>query len=741
MPDVLNLEPAVYTESTTAVSAIATSPWAKLVAVAGQKQVILYNSETLAPLGILPFPEGQIRVLRFSRNGSLLLAGGGRGASKGLAVVWNVVTGERVFEVGDELDEVLAADISADQSLIALGGPQKVVRVYSTATGELAWEVTKHTDWILSLEFSPDSVLVATSDRSGGLHVWESFTGRHYAALDGHQSPVTAVSWRIDSNVLASASEDVTIRLWELENGTSIKSWNAHGGGTAAVEFCRDGRLVSCGRDRIAKIWDQNGTQLLALEPFGDLALQVSHCDETDRVIAGDWTGNIRVYAAADGARIGQLAQNPPTLAMRIEAAEGLLTAAQENVVQVQTAFDAVAAQRTAQAEKLNVANAALATAQQVVTDIQATVAEKTAELTTVQTRHAERQQQVKALKEAVPQLVAAVDNAQRAVAAQPDNKQLTNVAAMLTAQLAERQLSVEGLEATIAQQTEQIATLTAAVTQATNQLPEVEQATANAQAAVTKEAESLSALQQAEQAKQNELAAAQQDVSNRQAETDRWRQYVALRDELAAVAEQRAVRDASQLKLLEAQAALAEHEEIIAATQQGIATHEQNIADKPAIIAALVTKIETITGERSRRDAQIAAVDKTLPLLKDAVTQTTAASQLLPNDSELQTTVVSLTEVVTQQTESLAALKTQQDESAAALAELEQAKATEDQALAVATSGLSAAQAKLPELQAGLEPLQAAVVPCQAAFDASVAELTQAEQAVEQRRMTLRTP
>ncbi|HAD62058.1 MAG TPA: hypothetical protein DCG12_22700, partial [Planctomycetaceae bacterium] len=35
LPDVLSLEPVVHTEATTAVSAIATSPWAKLIAVAG----------------------------------------------------------------------------------------------------------------------------------------------------------------------------------------------------------------------------------------------------------------------------------------------------------------------------------------------------------------------------------------------------------------------------------------------------------------------------------------------------------------------------------------------------------------------------------------------------------------------------------------------------------------------------------------------------------------------------------
>ena len=49
---------------------------------------------------------------------------------------------------GEEFEIVLAADISADHSLVALGGPPRLVRVYSTASGERVHEIKKHTDWI-----------------------------------------------------------------------------------------------------------------------------------------------------------------------------------------------------------------------------------------------------------------------------------------------------------------------------------------------------------------------------------------------------------------------------------------------------------------------------------------------------------------------------------------------------------------------------------------------------------------
>ena len=343
----LSLEPIVKAARANAVTALASSPWAPVFAVGGQKQVALYHAESLDLLGVLPFPEGIPHVLKFSRSGSLLLAGGGKGAKSGRVVVWNVISGERVFEVGDETDLVLAADISADQAQIALGGPSKVVRVYSTRDGKLLREIRKHTDWVTALEFSPDAVLLASGDRSGGLFVWEAFTGREYLTLRNHTAAITDVSWRADANVLASGSEDGTIRLWEMENGGNIKGWGAHGGGVASVQYGKDGRLVSCGRDRVTKIWNQAGAVQRQFDAFADLALKTTFDHEGTRVLAGDWTGIVRAWNAGNGRIVGSVTTNPPTFSERLELLAKEITA--KEAAQAKLNADAVASQAAAQ--------------------------------------------------------------------------------------------------------------------------------------------------------------------------------------------------------------------------------------------------------------------------------------------------------------------------------------------------------------------------------------------------------
>ncbi|MCH9023087.1 MAG: hypothetical protein IID32_10040, partial [Planctomycetes bacterium] len=153
MPQHLLLEPVVMTDRPSALADIAVNPWAPIVALTGEKQILLYHSESLELLGILPYPNGFPHSLAFSRDGRLLLAGGGRAGQSGQAILWQLEDGKRILEVGDEYDAVLAADISSDLTSIALGGPSRLLKIYNTADGELLHNIKKHTDWIMAIAY------------------------------------------------------------------------------------------------------------------------------------------------------------------------------------------------------------------------------------------------------------------------------------------------------------------------------------------------------------------------------------------------------------------------------------------------------------------------------------------------------------------------------------------------------------------------------------------------------------
>jgi dipeptidyl aminopeptidase/acylaminoacyl peptidase len=291
------------------VTALATSPWAPLAAVAGHERIYLYNLATRTPAGELAFPEGIPYVLRFSRDGSMLLAGGGRGVQSGKVVLFDVKSGQRRAVIGQEMDIVLAADISADGKLVALGGPSKVVKVYTVADGKPAYELKRHTDWITALEFSPDGSRLATADRAGGIYLWESASGGIIVSLAEHKDSVTTLDWRSDGLVLASGSEDGQIIIWNAQDGfpvatiakahTPKAAAGAYGkveGGVLSVGFMPDGRLLSVGRDRALRVWTSDGKPKGAAPPADFLLTKVAGAWDAKLAIAGDYEGRLILW-------------------------------------------------------------------------------------------------------------------------------------------------------------------------------------------------------------------------------------------------------------------------------------------------------------------------------------------------------------------------------------------------------------------------------------------------------------
>jgi len=320
MPGQLLLDPVVTTEKATASTALAASPWAPLVAIGSQRQILLYNTDTYQLAGVLPFPEGYPVDAKFSRNGKLLIVGGGRGGHTGLAAVWDIVSGERILSVGEDLDAVLAADISANQKFIATGGPDKLVKLYATATGEMINKMKKHTDWVTAAEFSPDAKYLATGDRSGGIVIWEAGTGREVNAINVHKKEITSLNWR-SPKLIAASSEDGYVKTFNAMEGDEVKSTRTHSPGVLHAGINHSGWIVTCGRDKRVYTWDQNVSRKTSIPVSTDLPIRVAFTHDAKKVIGTDWKGNVFVWDAAKGAKLAELDLNPPALAPQVAAA------------------------------------------------------------------------------------------------------------------------------------------------------------------------------------------------------------------------------------------------------------------------------------------------------------------------------------------------------------------------------------------------------------------------------------
>ena len=302
----------------TAITALAINPTNGRVAVSGQRQVLLLKDRGEQPSVAFAFPEGDIFALRFTRDGEWLLAGGGIGGESGKVVAFEVASGRRLFEIGDESDVVLTFDISPDRSLVALGGPGRLVKIYRTTNGELVTTLRKHTDWILSVAFSPDGLMLASSDRFGGLEVWEARTGKPFHSLRGHTGAVNAIAWSSDSERLVSGGQDGFLRTWDMHYGTPLKHWNAQVGGVLSTEWADSGLIVAGGRSKQVAVYDAVG-QFQREWRLADEVVELAMNKDGQRLVIGDAAGNLSAWEVESGKSAGEYVRPIANLVARID--------------------------------------------------------------------------------------------------------------------------------------------------------------------------------------------------------------------------------------------------------------------------------------------------------------------------------------------------------------------------------------------------------------------------------------
>ncbi|MEM7600048.1 MAG: LamG-like jellyroll fold domain-containing protein [Verrucomicrobiota bacterium] len=272
-------------------------------------------TSTIGHIGTLPFPEGDVHDLQFSRNGELLIAAGGRGAFSGKVAVYDVRTGELKATIADEQDVILSADISADHRFVAIGTPAKKVKIFSAENGEILHTIDKHTDWVTEVRFSPDGRMLATGDRNGGIFVWESETGGIVYTLDEHKVRITGLSWRRDGQLLASAAEDGKFVLWDMKDGWATRTAAPHSvkqepsrytrhTGILDIRFAQDGRFLTVGRDRSLRWWQTDGNALGEIHDLASLPTQAIPSTDGTFFVSGDIAGTIQIWDPATKSRI-----------------------------------------------------------------------------------------------------------------------------------------------------------------------------------------------------------------------------------------------------------------------------------------------------------------------------------------------------------------------------------------------------------------------------------------------------
>jgi len=191
-----------------------------------------------------------------------------------------VASGKDLLKVGTGVHTgfVNAAAFSPDGLRLVTGSDDHTVRLWDAQSGALLGSFEGHQDRVTAVDFSFDGKWLLTASADKTARIWDTATFQQLRVLEGHQDVVLCGRFSNDGRWVITGSDDRTARLWDAETGQpwtasdqdqSIREilLEAHTAGVAAVAFSPDdSRVITGGKDMVAKLWDpKTGKEILTL--------------------------------------------------------------------------------------------------------------------------------------------------------------------------------------------------------------------------------------------------------------------------------------------------------------------------------------------------------------------------------------------------------------------------------------------------------------------------------------------
>ncbi len=204
--------------------------------------------------------------LAISADGSQMVAPGAFGGSfeSGYpTTVWGADVAEPPRVIRGYAANITSTSLSADGSLLAIGGFGADVTLWNLATDTQVGEFT-HLEPALAVSLSPNGSQLAVASGSS-IFLWDVATQMQVAELQGHDATVRGVNYFPDGQRIVSASIDGTARIWDLASGTVVAELRQASAVRVAVTD-RAGELVATGADDgSVSLWDaSSGVELLS---------------------------------------------------------------------------------------------------------------------------------------------------------------------------------------------------------------------------------------------------------------------------------------------------------------------------------------------------------------------------------------------------------------------------------------------------------------------------------------------
>merc|ERR1711920_577918 len=165
--------------------------------------------------------------------------------------------------------------ISSDGQFALSGSWDGTLRLWDLVTGNTTRRFVGHTKDVLSVAFSSDNRQIVSGSRDKTIKLWNTLGENKFTITeDGHTEWVSCVRFSpsLSNPLIVSCGWDRLVKVWELNNCKLRTNLIGHTGYLNTVTVSPDGSLcASGGKDGIAMLWDLNEGRHLSSLDAGDI--------------------------------------------------------------------------------------------------------------------------------------------------------------------------------------------------------------------------------------------------------------------------------------------------------------------------------------------------------------------------------------------------------------------------------------------------------------------------------------
>ncbi len=304
--------PTVYTQPPV-LTALAFSPDGRMLAVSGNREILLHTLDGSQPPRRLPGLSDSILSLAFSRDGSLLVAGGGVPARFGEIQFWDLPAGELRRSVMLTGDTVFGVSLSPDATRVAAGCTDNSVRIVDAVTGKELTKMGAHENWVLGTVFSVDGKRVVSVSRDRSAKLTDTATGAFQENINLLRGELAAVARHPSRDIVVIGGEDRYPYVYLMDrpknmkiadDSTLVRKLERQNGAITALAWSADGKRIAVGGAAPeVNVYDADtGARVAACRGHSAGIYSVAFSPDSATIATGGFDGTLRLYDAATGA-------------------------------------------------------------------------------------------------------------------------------------------------------------------------------------------------------------------------------------------------------------------------------------------------------------------------------------------------------------------------------------------------------------------------------------------------------